>query len=77
MRQTTIDTIEKIISGITLIMWAAGLCCIVLKLTSVIDWHWLLVLSPIIGSFLFLILILLISKIGLWICLKLITRKKK
>lgn len=54
---------------------AAGF--IVMKLANVIDWHWLIVLSPFWGVFLLYLFIYIICRIGLWITLWLIQRRKK
>lgn len=50
---------------------------IVMKLANVIDWHWLIVLSPFWGVFLLYLFIYIICRIGLWITLWLIQRRKK
>lgn len=50
---------------------------IILKLANVIDWHWLIVLSPFWGVVLLYLFIYIICKIGLWITLWLIQRRKK
>lgn len=50
---------------------------IVLKLANIIDWHWLIVLSPFWGVFLLYLFIYIICRIGLWITLWLIQRKKR
>ena len=50
---------------------------IVLKLANVIDWHWLVVLSPFWGVVLLYLFIYIICRIGLWITLWLIQRKKR
>ena len=50
---------------------------IVLKLANIIDWHWLIVLSPFWGVVLLYLFIYIICRIGLWITLWLIQRRKK
>ena len=50
---------------------------IVMKLANVIDWHWLIVLSPFWGVVLLYLFIYIICRIGLWITLWLIQRRKK
>lgn len=50
---------------------------IILKLANVIEWHWLIVLSPFWGVVLLYLFIYIICKIGLWITLWLIQRKKR
>lgn len=50
---------------------------IVMKLANVIDWHWLIVLSPFWGVFLLYLFIYIICRIGLWITLWLIQRRKR
>lgn len=50
---------------------------IILKLANVIDWHWLIVLSPFWGVVLLYLFIYIICRIGLWITLWLIQRRKK
>ena len=50
---------------------------IVMKLANVIDWHWLVVLSPFWGVVLLYLFIYIICRIGLWITLWLIQRKKR
>ena len=50
---------------------------IVLKLANIIDWHWLIVLSPFWGVVLLYLFIYIICRIGLWITLWLIQRKKR
>ena len=50
---------------------------ITMKLANVIDWPWLIVLSPFWGAFLLYLFIYIICRIGLWITLWLIQRKKR
>ena len=58
-------------------MWSTGFVFIVLKLIRLIGWDWIIVLSPLWGSFVLIFLIYIIGKVGLWICLKLISKRKK
>ena len=50
---------------------------IVMKLANVIDWHWLIVLSPFWGVVLLYLFIYIICRVGLWITLWLIHRRKR
>lgn len=50
---------------------------IVMKLANVVDWHWLVVLSPFWGVVLLYLFIYIICRIGLWITLWLIQRRKR
>ena len=50
---------------------------IILKLANVIDWHWLIVLSPLWGIILIYLFIYIICRVGLWITLWLIQRRKR
>ena len=50
---------------------------IILKLANVIDWHWLIVLSPLWGIILIYLFIYIICRVGLWITLWLIQSRKR
>lgn len=50
---------------------------IIMKLANVIDWHWLIVLSPLWGIILLYLFIYIICRVGLWITLWLIQRRKR
>ena len=50
---------------------------ITMKLAKVIDWHWLIVLSPFWGVVLLYLFIYIICRVGLWITLWLIHRRKR
>ena len=50
---------------------------IIMKLANVIDWHWLIVLSPFWGVVLLYLFIYIICRVGLWITLWLIQRRKR
>ena len=50
---------------------------IVMKLANVIDWHWLIVLSPFWGVVLLYLFIYIICRVGLWITLWFIQRRKR
>ena len=50
---------------------------IILKLANVIDWHWLIVLSPLWGIILIYLFIYIICRVGLWLTLWLIQRRKR
>lgn len=69
--------VKRVFAFLIELMWLCGLIFIVLKLVQVIEWNWLIVLSPLWGSFLLLFLIYIIGKVGLWICLQLISRRKR
>ena len=50
---------------------------IVMKLANVVDWPWLIVLSPFWGVVLLYLFIYIICRIGLWLTLWLIQRRKR
>lgn len=50
---------------------------IIMKLANVIDWHWLFVLSPFWGVILIYLFIYIICRVGLWLTLWLIQRRKR
>lgn len=66
--------INSIIFNLVLII---GAIFIILKLANIIDWNWLLVLSPFWGVILLYIIIYIICSIGLKITLWLISRRKR
>ena len=68
---------KSILEFILWLMWSTGFVFIVLKLIRLIEWDWIIVLSPLWGSFVLIFLIYIIGKVGLWICLKLICKRKK
>lgn len=68
---------KNILEFILWLMWSTGFVFIVLKLIRLIEWDWIIVLSPLWGSFVLIFLIYIIGKVGLWICLKLISKRKK
>lgn len=68
---------KNILECILWLMWSTGFVFIVLKLIRLIEWDWIIVLSPLWGSFALIFLIYIIGKVGLWICLKLISKRKK
>lgn len=68
------ELINNIVFNMVLVVAATF---IILKLANVIDWHWLIVLSPFWGVVLLYLFIYIICRIGLWITLWLIQRKKR
>ena len=50
---------------------------IVMKLANVVDWPWLIVLSPLWGVVLLYLFIYIICRVGLWITLWFIKRRKR
>ena len=65
---------NNIVFNITLVVAAAF---IILKLANVIDWPWLIVLFPFWGVILLYLFIYIICRVGLWITLWLIQRRKR
>ena len=65
---------NNIVFNITLVVAAAF---IILKLANVIDWPWLIVLYPLWGVILIYLFIYIICRVGLWITLWLIQRRKR
>jgi hypothetical protein len=68
---------KNILEFILWLMWSTGFVFIVFKLIRLIEWDWLIVLSPLWSSFVLIFLIYIIGKVGLWIFLKLISKRKK
>ena len=67
---------EKINNVVFYVVSVVAAAFIILKLDNVIDWHWLIVLSPFWGVVLLYLFIYIICRIGLWITLWLIHRRK-
>lgn len=65
---------NNIVFNITLIVAAAF---IILKLANVIDWPWLIVLFPFWGVILIYLFMYIICRVGLWITLWFIQRRKR
>lgn len=65
---------NNIVFNITLVVAATF---IILKLANVIDWPWLIVLFPFWGVILLYLFIYIICRVGLWITLWLIQRRKR
>ena len=68
------ELINNIVFNVVLVVTAAF---IIMKLANVIDWHWLIVLSPLWGIILIYLFIYIICRVGLWITLWLIQRRKR
>ena len=68
---------KNILEFILWLMWSTGFVFIVFKLIRLIEWDWIIVLSPLWGSFVLIFLMYIIGKVGLWICLQLISKRKK
>ena len=65
---------NNIVFNITLVVAATF---IILKLANVIDWPWLIVLFPFWGVILLYLFIYIICRVGLWITLWFIQRRKR
>ena len=68
---------EKINNVVFYVVSVVAAAFIVMKLANVIDWHWLIVLSPFWGVVLLYLFIYIICRVGLWITLWLIHRRKR